>query len=40
MGASTIPPKEAKPLEVKVWKTHPIDHVTPAGEHECTIICI
>ena len=40
MGTPTILPKEVELLEVKVWKTHPIDHVAPAGEHECTIICI
>ena len=27
-------------MEVKVQKTHPIDHVVPAGEHECTITSI
>ena len=32
--------QEAKPLEVKVQETHPIDHVVPAGEHKCAIICI
>ena len=30
--------QEAKPLEVKVQETHPIDHVIPAGEHECAIM--
>ena len=32
--------QEAKPLEVKMQKTHPIDHVVPAGEHECAIISV
>ena len=32
--------QEAKPLEVKVQETHPIDHVVLAGEHECAIIYI
>ena len=32
--------QEAKPLEVKVKETRPIDHGISAGEHEWAIICI